>query len=262
MDPAQPNSRPEPRAERFLRLLRAAPGAIANAVLPPTCLACGVPIAGEGGLCSACWNRLDLIERPFCEQLAIPFSYDLGAGALSAEAIANPPVFERLRAVALYDGVARELVHALKYRDHLELVRWMGSWMTRAGAELIADTDVIVPVPLHWQRLWWRRFNQSAALASEIGVRSGMPTALDVVRRVRSTRNQVGQSRSAREDNVRGAFRVDAEHKIAIAGRRVLVVDDVCTTGATLGAVSRALKRAGAVAVDGLVFARVAREAA
>lgn len=261
MEPAQSTERQSTRQAKLARIMRAAPGALANAILPPTCLACGVPISGEGGLCSACWNRLDLIERPFCDRLAIPFSYDLGAGALSAEAIANPPAFDRLRAVALYDGVARELVHALKYRDHLELVRWMASWMARAGADLLAETDVIVPVPLYWRRLWWRRFNQSAALADAVGRLAQKPAALQAVRRLRATRNQVGQSRSAREDNVRGAFRVDAEHKIAIAGRRVLLVDDVCTTGATLGAVTRAVKRAGAATVDALVFARVAREA-
>lgn len=240
------------------RLAMAMPTRLADAVLPPTCLACGVPVVGEGALCASCWGGLSLIERPFCDRLAIPFSYDLGEGALSAEAIADPPPFARLRAVALYDGVARELVHGLKYRDHIELVRWMAGWMRRAGAELVANAEVIVPVPLHWRRLWWRRFNQAAALASEIGVQADRPVSLHSLKRIRPTGRQVGQSRNARNANVRGAFKVDPQRRVEIAGRRVLLVDDVCTTGATLGAVTKALQRGGAAAVDALVFARVA----
>ncbi len=231
------------------------------AAMPPSCLACGMPVADEGGLCAGCWGRLRLIERPFCDKLSIPFSYDLGAGALSAEAIANPPPFDRMRAVALYDGVARELVHALKYGDHLEIAQWMAGWMHRAGAEIIADADLIVPVPLFRRRLWSRRFNQAAALVAAIAKRAGKPYALSAVTRIRRTENQVGLTRKARQANVRGAFRVDEAHRPQIAGRRVLIVDDVATTGATLGAVTRSLGRAGAAGVDALVFARVAHEA-
>lgn len=231
---------------------------LVRALLPPACLACGIPTDDEGALCAACWAQLRLVERPFCERLAIPFNYDLGPGAESAAAIASPPVFGRMRAVALYDGVARELVHALKYRDHLELAIWMARWMSRAGQDIIADANVIVPVPLHWRRLWWRRFNQSAALAQAIGRSSETPVAIDAVRRVKATRNQVGLRQSARETNVRNAFNVDAEKRIEIAGRRVLIVDDVCTTAATLNALARALFRAGARSADALVFARVA----
>jgi predicted amidophosphoribosyltransferase len=133
---------------------------LADLALPPQCLACDRHVARLGGLCPACWGGFRLIERPYCEQLGIPFAYDLGAGALSAEAIADPPPFERCRAVAHFDEVARTLVHGLKYRDHVELARWMGMWMTRAGADVIADADLIIPVPLHRYRLWMRRFNQ------------------------------------------------------------------------------------------------------
>lgn len=258
MEAQQPIRRRRVAAGSLARMAGAMPMRLANAILPPSCLSCGVPVADEGALCSGCWSRLTLIERPFCERLAIPFAFDRGAGALSPEAIANPPPFDRLRAVALYDGAARDLVHALKYRDHLELVRWMASWMLRAGGDLLAEADVIVPVPLHWQRLWWRRFNQAAALALELGRQSDRDVSLRSVRRVRATRNQVGQSRNARGANVRGAFQVASSRQQEIAGRRVLIVDDVCTTGATLSAVTRTLRRAGAVAVDAVVFARVA----
>jgi ComF family protein len=135
----------------------------------------------------------------------------------------------------------------------------MAGWMTRAGSELLAAADVIVPVPLHRRRLWWRRYNQSALLAQAVAGQSGRPLASAALARVRATAQQVGLSADERDRNVRGAFRVPVEQKPAVAGRRVLLVDDVYTTGATVRAATRALLRAGATAVDVLVFARVVK---
>ena len=232
---------------------------MADAALPPHCLACQRPVARLGSLCPTCWGELRLIERPYCARLGIPFTYDLGAGALSAEAIADPPPFDRCRAVAAFDDVARKLVHGLKYRDRMELARWMGSWMARAGAELTADADLVVPVPLHRRRLWWRRFNQSAMLAKAIAGATTKPFAAAALVRVKATRQQVGLTAGERDRNVAGAFRVPADERPAGAGRRVLLVDDVYTTGATVKAATRALLRAGAGGVDVLVFAQVVR---
>ncbi len=232
---------------------------LVDLALPPQCLACHAPVAEMGTLCPACWSRVKLIERPYCERLGIPFAYDLGAGALSAEAIADPPPFDRARAAAVYDDVSRRLVHGLKYRDRLELARWMAGWMARAGAGLVAEADIVVPVPLHRRRLWWRRYNQSALLARIVAQHAAKPVANDALVRIRATAQQVGLSAEERDRNVRGAFRVTAEGKRMIAGRRVLLVDDVFTTGATIRASTRALIRAGAVAVDVLTFARVVK---
>ena len=182
-------------------------------------------------------------------------------GALSAEAIADPPPFDRCRAVAHFDETARRLVHALKYRDRPELARWMGLWMRRAGSELVSEADIIVPVPLHRGRLWRRRFNQAAALAQAIAFEAGRPLDATVLARIRSTGQQVGLSATDRALNVRGAFRVRQDRRPAIEGRRVLLVDDVYTTGATIKAATRALLRGGAAAVDVLVFSRVVRPA-
>jgi ComF family protein len=249
-----------PSALARLRHAAATAGRIAvDAVLPPQCLACRAATAEEGSLCASCWSRMRLIEKPFCARLGTPFAYDLGEGALSAEAIADPPPFDRCRAVATFDEIARALVHGLKYRDRPELAGWMARWMVRAGEDVVAGADVIVPVPLHRRRLWWRRFNQSALLAQGIAVASGKRTAATALIRVRATAQQVRLSLEVRDQNVRGAFRVQPHEKIAVAGRRVLLVDDVYTTGATVKAATRALLRAGAVGVDVLVFARVVR---
>jgi ComF family protein len=242
---------------RFRGRLRAALRLAVDVALPPLCPSCREPLGDGIGLCASCWATLSLIEPPYCARLGIPFVHDPGPGLLSMEAIANPPAYDRARAAVRYDDVARALVHGFKYGDQLDLAPMMGRWMARAGRELLADADALIPVPLHWRRLWARRFNQSAALAGAISVLSGIPVAHEGLKRVRATTQQVGLSKTERTDNVQGAFRVAAEHKAGFAGRRMVLVDDVLTSGATVDACARALLRAGAAHVDVLVFARV-----
>jgi ComF family protein len=224
--------------------------------LPTLCVSCHEPVTGDG-LCATCWSQLSFIAPPYCARLGIPFVYDPGPGLLSMEAIASPPAYRRARAAVRYDDVARTLVHALKYQDRTDLAPTMGRWMARAGDELLKDADALIPVPLHWQRSWSRRYNQSGALARVIAAQAGIPVWGDVLRRTRQTRQQVGLSRAERSRNVQGAFGVAAEKKPAVQGRRVVLIDDVLTSGATVDTCARALLRAGAASVDVLVFARV-----
>ena len=237
--------------------LRAAFGLALDVALPPLCPACREPLSTQGGLCAACWAKLSFIAPPYCERLGIPFVYDPGPGILSMEAIADPPAYDRARAAVRYDDIARALVLSFKYGDRLDLVPMMGRWMARAGRELTADADALLPVPLHWRRLWARRFNQSAALARAIAEICGVPVLHDALKRVRATPQQVGLSKTERADNVQGAFRVPADEKAKVAGRRLVLIDDVLTSGATVDTCARALLRAGAAHVDVLVFARV-----
>jgi ComF family protein len=252
--PPTGSMRHRPLAGRMLK-------GLVDIALPSHCLACDRRVADAGTLCASCWSGLKLIDRPYCERLGTPFTYELGEGALSAEAIADPPPFGRCRAVAAFDDVSRRLVHGLKYRDRLDLAMWMANWMMRSGTQLIADCDVIVPVPLHRRRLWSRRFNQSGELAKTVARSAGKPFEPSALTRVRATRHQVGLSAGERDRNVRGAFRVAADARVGLAGQRVLLIDDVYTTGATVKAAARALLRAGAASVDVLVFARVVRPA-
>ena len=237
--------------------LRAGLRLLLDVALPPLCPSCREPLGGGAGLCAACWSKLSLIEPPYCARLGIPFTYDPGPGLLSMEAIANPPSYDRARAAVRYDDIARALVHRFKYGDRLDLAPMMGRWMARAGQELLGDADALVPVPLHWRRLWTRRFNQSAALAEQISRESGIAVAPAALKRVKATAQQVGLSRKDRAANVQGAFKVDPARKAEIAVKRLVVVDDVLTSGATTEACARALLRAGAGHVDVLVFARV-----
>jgi ComF family protein len=174
------------------------------------------------------------------------------------EAIADPPAYHRARAAVRFDDVARALVHGLKYGDRLDLAPMMGRWVSHAGREILADADALVPVPLHWRRLWARRFNQSAMLAAAISAESGVPIAAGALKRVKPTAQQVGLTRSERASNVQGAFRVPETGKAAVTGRRLVLIDDVLTSGATVDGCARALLRAGAANVDVLIFARVA----
>ena len=248
------------RASRLGRFLAPVRGALAFALdfgLPPLCPACRGLVGNDGGLCAACWAQLSFIARPFCERLGTPFGYDPGPGVLSTEAVANPPAFTRARAAVRYDDIASALVHALKYGDRLDLAPTMGRWMTRAGRELTDGADALVPVPLHWRRLWTRRFNQAAALARAVSESCGVPVLDDALKRMRATPQQVGLNRADRATNVQGAFQVAEERTDAVAGRRLVLVDDVLTSGATVDTCARALLRAGAAQVDVLVFARV-----
>ncbi len=257
------SSESEPKPTFGLRLARVwtrAGRAALDTLYPPICLACRAATSEAGALCSSCWRAMRFIERPFCDRLGTPFEHDLGEGLLSPQAVTDPPVFQRARAVARFeDGPARRLVHRLKYSDRGELAAPMGAWMARAGADVLAEADAITPVPLHARRLWTRRFNQAAALGREIARRAGKPFEPALLRRIKATRSQVGLSREQRVQNMQGAFR--AAPAASVQGRRIALVDDVLTSGATANAAARALLRAGAAQVDLIVFARVVTSA-
>lgn len=245
---------------RLRRTLRGFGRVALDLALPPQCLSCSAPVGDHGGLCLSCWGEFKLIERPYCERLGTPFPADFGPGLVSPKALAHPPAWDRARAVARFDGTARELVHRLKYGDAVHLADPMGRMMARAGHELLDAEALLLPVPLHRGRLWRRRFNQSALLAKAVGRVSGATVAPLALERVKATRPQVGLTAAQRADNLAGAFAVSPAGRALIRGRRVVLVDDVVTTGATLDRLARLARRAGATAVDAVTFAVVVNE--
>ncbi len=242
--------------------VRRAAAAALGLLLPPRCLVCGGVVEGAGAVCAACWPGITFLGPPHCAACGYPFAFDPGPGALCGSCAARRPSWRRARAVIAYDEASRAPVLAFKHRDRIDAAPAFGVWMARAGAELLADADVLVPVPLHRARLLRRRYNQAALLAQAIARASGVPAALDSLVRTRRTPSQGRLSPPARRRNVAGAFALRAGRAHLVADRRVVLVDDVMTTGATAEACTRTLLGAGAAAIDVLTLARVVRPAA
>jgi ComF family protein len=235
---------------------RRAAAALLDAFLPPQCLACGAAVERAGQLCAECWRGVNFIGPPQCARCGMPFELDTPAETVCGACLKAPPVYERARAAFGYAGVGRSLVLGFKMADRTFCVPPMAAWLERAGGALIADADLMVPVPLHRWRLFARRFNQSALLARELSRRSGTPWSAATLIRVRATASQASLPAAERRRNVRGAFAVPARARAAIEGRRLLLIDDVMTTGSTASACAETLLRAGASAVDVLTLAR------
>ncbi|CAO3441608.1 Competence protein F homolog, phosphoribosyltransferase domain; protein YhgH required for utilization of DNA as sole source of carbon and energy [Azospirillum argentinense] len=234
-------------------------GGLLDTLLPPRCLCCGGAVDRQGGLCAPCWSGLTFIAPPACACCGTPFDFALEGEPLCGACIAEPPLFARARAVLAYDDGSRPLVLGFKHGDRIHAAAAYGAWMARAGAELLADADLLAPVPLHRLRLFRRRYNQAALLAQAAGRQAGRPVIPDLLVRRRSTPSQGGLDRSGRRRNVQGAFAVRPGLEARVAGKRIVLVDDVLTTGATLSECARVLRRAGAERVDALTLARVVK---
>jgi ComF family protein len=232
---------------------------VVDIVLPPRCLGCGELVGDPGAVCPTCWGGIDFIAPPMCRCCGLPFDFDEGDHAVCGDCARRQPLFGRARSAMIYNDGSRRLVLAFKHADRIDAAPAWGEWLARAGADLLADADFLVPVPLHHRRLISRRYNQAALMAQALGRTSGLPVVVDALRRVRATPSQGRMNRSQRERNVAGAFAVRASRQESIRDARIVLVDDVITTGATLTACIRPLLHAGAANVDVLTLARVTR---
>ncbi|MCF6326981.1 MAG: ComF family protein [Devosiaceae bacterium] len=239
---------------------------ILDLIYPPVCMHCSGVTGAADVLCAKCWMKMRPITHPLCPVLGLPFEYFLGKGAISAEAIANPPIFDRARSALVHNEVARTLISRLKFGDREEMATFCARMMVFAGSELFGDNadplvkkdrPVLVPVPLHPGRQWQRRYNQSTLLARAIARQAGLKIEPLLVRRVKPTRPQIGLSARQREKNVNGAFAVVPQLLEKLQGKRVVIVDDVITTGSTVNAISAELKKNGVERIDVISFSRV-----
>tara|TARA_B100000315_G_C14591089_1_gene595841 strand:- start:5235 stop:6026 length:792 start_codon:yes stop_codon:yes gene_type:complete len=228
-------------------------------LFPPQCLSCQALVAETGTLCSDCWQNISFIEGPGCHACGLPFEFDLGLEALCGACSQDRPMFNRARAVMIYNAASRDLILAFKHGDRTHAAAAYAGWLYRTGRDLIQHSDLILPVPLHWSRLFHRRYNQAALLAIELGKRTNLSVDTDSLVRHKKTASQGHKSPSQRLSNLRGAFSVSAQSENNIKDRHVLLIDDVLTTGATAAVCAKTLLRAGASAVDVLTLARVVR---
>ena len=240
------------------RAARTAGRAALDLILPPLCLKCRTPVGQPQSLCGTCWSAIRFLSAPHCVQCGIPFPHELGAGVKCAACIARPPVFSMARAAVAYDDASRDLILGFKHADKLENVPLFARWLTANCADALKGADVIMPVPLHWWRLALRRYNQAALLAQAVGRLTQTPVDIATLMRPRATKSQ-GEMPSARSRmrNVAKAFAVAKDARLA--GKSVALVDDVLTTGATVTACVKALRRAGAASVSVVTVARVVR---
>lgn len=243
-------------------MLHALKSAFLNTLYPPRCLACPAPTDAAHGLCPACWRDTHFITGTACVRCGVPLMGESVAGTgtedLCEGCLSHPPAWDRGAAAVVYSGAGRRVVLSLKHGDRLDTVRPLAGWMAAAGSELLDDADLIAPVPLHWRRLFQRRYNQAAELGRVLARGAGKPIAVDMLTRRRATTPQERMNRAARIANQAGAFAIPERYQVVIDGATVLLVDDVLTTGATLSACAEALREAGAARVHVLVLARVA----
>lgn len=241
-------------------LARSALRQLLDFALPPRCPACGEIVGDPHSFCFDCWQSLTFLGEPCCTRCGLPFEYggEAAAAVECARCLAEPPPFERLRAAVAYGETARKVALRLKYSGRpavaATLARFMARHVERGGEEAL-----LVPVPLHRWRIWRRGYNQAALIAGELAAPSGIPVDPHVLRRVRATPSLRGLNRRERAEAVRGAFRIDRSARERLRGRRILLVDDVYTSGATASACARVLKRAGAASVEIYCWARVVR---
>ena len=230
-------------------------------LLPLRCLGCGMMVDGDRGLCPDCWRNLTFLGAPCCRCCGYPLPKAAAVLPVCGACSVNPPVFDRARAALRYDDGARGLILRFKHADRTDIGKMFGQMLRQAGRELIPDCDVIVPVPLHRWRLLQRGYNQAALLARAIGKEGKRSMIPDLLQRVQATASQQGLNGKQRLDNIKtSAFRPHPRHQGCIAGKRILLIDDVLTTGATVSACTQALKKNGASAVDVLTLARVVKD--
>lgn len=234
--------------------------AVLRLVYPPQCVACGEAVDSDFGLCGPCWRETGFITGLVCDLCGVPLPGE-GEGAECDDCIALGRPWVQGRATFLYRDVGRKLVLGLKHADRIELARPAGEWLLRAVRPILREGMVVAPVPLHWRRLFRRRYNQSALLSARLAALAGLAHCPDLLQRVRSTGTQDGRDRAGRFGNLTGAMRVHPRRAQVLKGAHVLLVDDVMTSGATLTACAEACLATGARRVSVAVLARVAKDA-
>lgn len=231
-----------------------------DTVLPPHSLITGQVLASaDGAADTELWQCLKFIDDPCCTACGFPFEFEQGKDALCIRCHKRMPAFDHARAAITYDDISRKLILDFKHGGRTDGLKFFAAQMLRAGGQILEGADMLIPVPLHKVRLRKRRFNQAALLARALSQLNGIPYRTEILMRSKNTPSQGGQTFSGRKRNVAGAFGLRPQQTDLLTGKHVVLIDDVYTTGSTLSACAKTLKRAGAARVDALTFMRVVR---
>lgn len=231
-----------------------------DTVLPPRCVVTGEMVDRQGMIHPQAWTQLDFITNPMCETCGFPFEFEVDEGSLCASCIDHPPPFESVRSALKYNEASRDMILGFKHADKTHSVLAFVPWMENAGAQMLAEADMLMPVPLHRWRLLSRRYNQAAIMVQALSKTTRIPAVLDGLKRVRATPSQGYLKAAERHKNVKHAFAVEPKRANEIQGKIIVLVDDVYTTGATTKECVKVLLKSGAVKVHILTLARVVRE--
>ena len=223
-------------------------------LFPPLCLGCSSHVRSWGEFCPECWASTVFIVHPFCDRCGVPFDIEVDERTLCVSCLTHPKAFSKVRSCFLYNDISKKIVLSLKNHDKTQLAPYMAKFMEQSGKDLIQNADIVTIVPLHWRRLFKRKFNQAALILRYIktpGIK-----IYDLLQRTKNTKYQGSLHKDERAKNVKKSFAFTDEYKNAIRGKTVLIIDDVITTGSTLHECAKILIKSGAKEVWGLSWAR------
>lgn len=230
-------------------------------ILPPRCIVSGAEVTHQGMVAPHIWSKLDFITDPFCEKCGFPFEFDTGTGMhLCGSCLQKPPLYDRARAALKYNDASRDMILGFKHGDQMQAVLAFMPWLKAAGQDMLMEADYLIPVPLHRWRLIRRRYNQAAIIAQRLGKETNIPVLVDALVRTRNTQTQGYLKAGERAKNVRRAFMMNPKYEGALTGKRIVLIDDVYTTGATITECTKALRKVKPVGIDVLAIARVVRD--
>ena len=241
------------KKSRFARLIRR----LIDFILPPVCPMCNNPVDEPHMLCADCFKQLNFITKPYCQKCGHPFEFDIKGDMICASCLKQMPIYNRARSVFVYDEGSKKLILPFKHADRTDLTHIISQFLLKDYRDLISEADAIVPVPLHITRLFLRHYNQSALLANRLAHMTHRCYLPNVLKRVRATPSQGHLSAKQRQKNIQNAFRVSKPN--LIQGQKILLIDDVMTTGATVSECTKILLKSGAERVDILTVCRVKR---
>lgn len=226
-------------------------------ILPPLCLQCHTLVLQQGGLCASCWQKISFISKPFCKSCGFPFDLPLELESICGPCAREKPPFTRARAAVYYNEISKPLILRFKHGDALHMTPLFTEWLYQAGQDLFEQAEYIAPIPLHWSRLVYRGYNQAAILSHKLSKKTKITHAPDLLKRKKRTPSQGTLTAKERDKNVSNAFKLNKKYDQFVRDKHILLIDDVLTSGATVQACAKVLKKSGAKQVDILTLARV-----